>query len=302
MDPAAALLLLTLQPVRMDPQAAVLRGAFLPVVLPIDALPPATRAAWLLDATAVAPGRRVAALMEAGRHDDAFLLTSRLNQPVTGAIATALGGWGTRERERLGLPATEGAVVVLPGAEAEGLTPAAILALNVVITSLPLPWPRWTGPLVVMGPEVAADPIPGHTWLARPVLPLLRCNAVDRARIAADLVGLVLALGAPPAQGWPPWLRQGLAGLCARRADGRTASPRQLRADRQEAGAAGLRTLLGAGQPDMALAMAVCAPLIQPEHRARFLALMDLLRNGATSEGALRVAYGWTLADLADLR
>lgn len=302
MDPAAALLLLSLQPVRIDAQAAIMRGAFLPFIIPLDGLPAATRAAWVLDADQVPVGRRVAALMAVDRTGDAFRLVIRLNQPVLGDVGTALSTWATRERERLGLPDASGLVVPLAADDGGDLVHEAEQALATVSGTLPLPWPRWAGPLVLVGPDPRRDPIPGLTWLARPALPILRCNTPTRGPIASDLTGLALALCAPPSTGWPVWLRRGLAEACSRRAQGQPTSPRDMRRDRQAAGVDGLREVLTSPQPDPALAVAVCSPLMLPEHRQRFQALLDLLRNGASGEGALRVAYGWSLADLAALR
>lgn len=302
MDPAAALLLLSMQPVRIDPQAALLPGALLPVVLPIDGLPAPTRAAWLIDADRVEAGTRVAALLEAGRDADAFHLLGILDLPATGGIAKALEPWIVRERERLALPDGAGAVLPLDTTTDTALVRETKAALEAVTTLLPLAWPRWAGPLVVMGADPAKDPMPGRTWLARPALPILRCTEASRSRIATDLTGLALALSCPPTQGWPVWLRRGLAELAARRALGQPPGPQELRRLRQDAGSAGLRDLLMSVQPGTDLALAVCVPLVQPEHRARFKALLDLLRNGGGSEGALHLAYGWSLADLATLR
>lgn len=302
MDPAAALLLISLQPARIDPDAALLRGAFLPMMIPLDGLPVATRAAWLLKADRVPAGRRVAALLAADRATDAFRLANALQQPIAGELGLVLSAWASQEQQRLGLPSGDGVVVDLAPGDSGTLEHDVRQTLASVTGTLPLTWPRWAGPLVVVGRDAARDPIPGLTWLARPALPILRCNHHERGAIAADLVGLALALSAPPAQGWPVWLRRGLAEACARRAQGQTASPRDMRQDRQAAGATALGAMLTAAHPEMPLALAVASLLIQPEYRQNFPSFLDLVRNGASSEGALRVAYGWSLVDLATLR
>jgi hypothetical protein len=73
-----------------------------------------------------------------------------------------------------------------------------------------------------------------------------------------------------------------------------------MREVRHAAGAAGIAATLTAREPDEHLAEALCVPLLHPSTRKHFSALLDLLRNGAGSEGALRVAYGLTPQSLVD--
>jgi hypothetical protein len=82
--------------------------------------------------------------------------------------------------------------------------------------------------------------------------------------------------------------------MAAERGNDDVISPAKMRDVRRAAGAAAIAAALVAPDPDERLAEALCVPLLHPLQRQHFSALLDLLRNGAGSEGALRVAYGLT--------
>lgn len=302
MDPSTVLLLLSLRPAHMDSNAVELRGAFGPIIIPLDGLTPDTKAEWLWHAHTLPPGLRVAALMAAGRTHDAFELIGGLHQGIMGDIAEPLKAWTKAEGERLGIITDNTRIAPLPGTRQPRLHDEALAALTTVSESLPLMWPRWVGPLIVMDADANPDPIPGLSWLARPALPVLRCPTAERGAIAADLVRMTLALADPPERGWPVWLRLGLSENIRQRAQGHPVSPRLMRQCRQAAGVDGIRTLLAAKDPDMPLAIAVCAPFLLTEHRFRFPELLAVLRNNVSSEEALHFAYGWSLADVVAIR
>jgi hypothetical protein len=55
-------------------------------------------------------------------------------------------------------------------------------------------------------------------------------------------------------------------------------------------------------KPDAELAGALCAPLVHTRRRHLLPHLLDLLRGGAQSAGAIQVAYGLTLQQLTEER
>ena len=71
-----------------------------------------------------------------------------------------------------------------------------------------------------------------------------------------------------------------------------------MRERRQAAGAETITALLeapaGAPIPDAGLCGALVQPFLTPDGQGRFTSLLDLLRQGASSAGAVRVAYGVT--------
>lgn len=269
--------------------------AGLPVVLPLAALPLAAQVDFATQEGLLPLDRRVALLLAADQRAAAFALALRAPRPLgaQGRLELELAAWAAAERVRLGLPVPRGPVLVVDD-DVRGATSAEIRgALNEVTELLaPLPWPRWAGPLVVFTDGVDRG-IP-FAGVVRPALPLVRLTPGPQLRgDAADVLArLALDLSVPPPGGWPAWLRVG-AGAAARAvATGEGLSPRALSAKRAAAGAAGIRELFAAAEPDPQLAKAVVAELLTPARRAGFTSFLDLLRQGASSEGALRVAYG----------
>jgi hypothetical protein len=65
---------------------------------------------------------------------------------------------------------------------------------------------------------------------------------------------------------------------------------------RRQAGERRIAALFTAQDPDPALAMAVCAPLVHSKRRHLLPNLLDPLRNGADGAAALLIAYGLTPA------
>lgn len=302
MDPASALLLLHPTPQHIDQQSTWLRGAFLPVILPTDGLPTQDRITWLLADNSAPAYLRVEAALAAERSDEAFRLVITLGQPVTGSLALSLSTWAAQELERLRLPAALGPVLILEPGSAGPLRKEAAQVLAEVSNLLPLPWPRWAGPLVVVGPDAEINPIPGRTRLLRPAAPVLKVADADRGRLAIAIAQLALDLTAPPRQGWPAWLRQGLGELARQRTLNLGPSPRRMREARLQAGAGAISRVFTADAVEAPLAAALCLPLIHHAYRQRFAVLLDLLRNDIAAEKALRLAYGWSIDELVTAR
>jgi hypothetical protein len=107
-----------------------------------------------------------------------------------------------------------------------------------------------------------------------------------------------MELSVPPSGGWPGWLSNGVAEVARAKAAGEGPSPRVMRERRQAAGPEAIAAMLLATplQADVALSGALVQPLLTPDGQAHFASLLDLLRQGASSAGALRIAYGITPA------
>lgn len=286
--PAAA------SPVAASASALAWQTAGLPLVLPSAAMSAAGSVHLAMIDGLLPIDRRVAVLLAADRRAEAFALAVRDPRPLAaqGGLDRELALWAATEQARLALPATRGPALVV-GDDQRG---SALTEVRGGLTDarelLPLPWPRWAGPLVVYLDESGRG-IPPQ-GVVRPALPLLQFPPGGdlRARTAAAVAVLALDLSAPPAAGWPAWLRTGVGELARAKAAGEGPSPRLMRERRQAAGAAGLAALFTAPAAAPDLAGAVAAALLTPARRERFPVLLDLLRQGASGEGALRVAYG----------
>ena len=280
----------------MSAGASVLAWATagLPAVLPLAAVPAADHVRLAEQEGLLPVDRRVALLLAADRRAEAFALAVRDPRPFAaqGGLDRELALWGAAEQGRLALPAVRGPVLVA-GDDPRGSAQTEIRGgLADTRELLPLPWPRWAGPLVVYLDGVDRG-IPAG-GVVRPALPLIQLAPGGdlRARTAAVVAVLGLDLTAPPAGGWPAWLRAGVAELARAKAAGEGPSPRLMRERRQAAGAVGLAALFAAPSAAPELSGAVAAALLVPARRERFPVLLDLLRQGASSAGALRVAYG----------
>jgi hypothetical protein len=311
MDPTALFLVMQQQPQAVDRLTVTWRGPIAPLVLPLDALPRIPRARLVLGEEALPLDLRVSSALDAGLTDEAWALLLRTPGPVTRSVGLdlALGGWAAREQARLGLPATRDAILVLTasGRPMPGMDAATALgATREVLSSLA--WPRWVGPVVVVAEDLGArDPMPGQRRLVRPALPMIRLEQPDGRVTRGELLGieltrLVLALEQAPAAGWPAWLRLGLEEVTKAKVRGEGPSPLKMLAIRQRAGANALAELLLDPTPDAGLAAALCAPLVHTRRRHRLANLLDLLRGGAQSAGAIQVAYGLTLQQLTEER
>lgn len=310
MDLLTSLTVLDQRPAVIIGEVAMLRGAAGPLAIPLACLPPAQQAAWLLARPEAPLHRRVGAALAAGLDEQAWTLVIQAAEPIghDRRLALVLDAWSARELARLALPPGRDAVLVVAADDAGRQRIDDAIALGAVREMLAfLPWPRWSGPLLaVVGDAGARDPAPGRQRLVRPALPLLRVRAQEGTTpseaLAAGLAELVLDLTAPPAAGWPAWLRLGLMEVAKAKTRGEGPSPAAMLELRQQAGRAALARLLGDPRPDPALAMALCAPLVHSRRRHLLPNLLDLLRGGAGGEGAIRIAYGLTLDQLASER
>lgn len=282
--------------------------AGLPVVVPLSALPLVEQVALASQEGVLPIDRRVALLLAGDRRSAAFALAIRTPRPLgaQGRLELELAAWATTERTRLELPAVRGPVVVV-GDDLKGSAAAECRgALNDVYELLaPLPWPRWAGPVVVYRDGVERGiPVAG---VIRPALPLVSLRPTPgqadglqlRGQAAEAFAGLALELSSPPVAGWPRWLQVGVGEAARAVACGVGLSPRAMTAIRVGAGATGITALYAAAEPDPVLAKAVVAELLSPARRANFPSFLDLLRQGASSLGALRVAYRLAPEDLA---
>ncbi len=270
--------------------------AGLPVVLPLAALPLAVQVEFAAREGILPLDRRVSLLLAGDRRAEAFALAIRVPHPLgaQGRLELELAAWAAAERVRLGLPSGGSGTVLVVGEDPRGAAAGDIRGALTEVTELlsPLPWPRWAGPVVVYLDGTARGIPTGGT--IRPALPLLQITPGPHLRgVAAErLARLAFELSAPPAVGWPPWLTIGAGAAAQAVATGEGLSPRALGAIRTTAGVTGIVALVSAEVPDQALAKAVVGLLLSPSRRASFASFLDLLRQGASSTGALRVAYG----------
>ena len=269
--------------------------AGLPLVLPAAVVAGADAQVRLAQADGLLPiDRRVGLLLAADRRAEAFALALRDPRPFAaqGRLDRELALWAAAEQARLSLPAVRGPLVAV-GDDARGTTLNDLRGgLADAMDLLPVPWPRWCGPLVVYLDTAERGIPPGG--VVRPALPLLQLAPGGdlRQRTAAAVAVLGLDLTSPPAGGWPPWLRAGVAEVARARAAGEGPSPRLMRERREAAGTAGIAALFAGPEAAPELSGAVVAALLVPARRSRFPVLLDLLRQGAGPAGALRVAYG----------
>jgi hypothetical protein len=315
MDAAWALSPLSLDACLADQRCVVLSGSLTPVVWPVADLDPATRGAIAAGRVAMELDLRVAWLLAAGRTDEAWSRCAAEQRPLTtqGQLLVRLSAWSAARQSDLGLPASNGPVVVL-GADPDGrILAAGRGAVEDVQAVLPgLGWPRWAGPVIIcVGDQDPPGLEGGRELVVRPAAPLIRLREIPadanalRGVIASRLASLALGLAAPPAGGWPPWLRVGLPRVVGLVGAGRGASPKDMHQRRQEAGAAAITAMLGEpviGAIPASLAEAVAAPLLALRRRDRLPKLLDLLRTGTPSPSAITTAYGLDVEQLLSQR
>ncbi len=304
---AALILALQGPPAMADARAVAWRGAWLPLVVRAEAVPAALRLPPMLADGRTPPETRLAAAIAANRIDLAFALLKRLDRPLASLpnCQRVLATWALAEAGRQGLPAVrQGNIAVASPAQVEALITATSQGVRDAGELLQTDaWPRWAGPLVVVAGE---QPTPGVA--VRPALPIIRVGmdaadpAVLRGRVAAAVIALHLALADPPAEGWPPWLVQGLGVLAMRKATGQEPGPATALELRQRRGAAAIAATFTASEPEDELAAAIVAVLVQPGQRAALPNLLDAIRHGSGSAAALQIAYGLTPQRLCEVR
>ncbi len=308
---AALILALQGPPAMADARAVAWRGAWLPVVVRAEAVPAALRLPPLLADERTPPEIRLAAAIAANRVDLAFAVLKRQGKPlaVLPNCQRVLAAWAVAEAGRLGLPAVrQGNIAVASPAQVEALITATSQGVRDAGELLQADaWQRWAGPLVVVAGE---QPSPGV--VVRPALPIIRVGldgadaAVLRGRVAAAVIGLHFALADPPtapqADGWPPWLVQGLGALAMRKAAGQELGPATALELRQRRGADAIAATLTASEPDRELAAAIVTVLVQPAQRAALPNLLDAIRHGSGSAAALQIAYGLTPKRLCEVK
>jgi hypothetical protein len=311
MDLTALLATLNPSPVVVEHTTVTWSGAFVPVVLPLAALPPAQRARLALSYESIPLEVRVGAALDAGLVNEAWALLLRTPGPIsrTLGLELTLSAWAGREQARLHLPATRDPILVLTasGKPVPGLEVAFALTTTREMLSA-LSWPRWAGPVVVVVDDLGdRDPMPGSQRVVRPALPMVRlgtppANCTRSELLGIELTRLVLELEMPPPGGWPAWLRVGLEQVVQAKLRGEGPSPLKMLGLRQRAGADGLAKLLTDPTPNAELAGALCAPLVHTRRRHLLAKLFDLLRGGGQAAGAIQLAYGLTLAQLTEER
>lgn len=311
MDAAALFIVLNTDPVVIDTNAISLRGGITPIIMPFDGLPIATRAQLLIKHDQLPLDLRVATALEAGNVNAAWELVIRSPGPShrTAALQFVLNAWATKEAARLKLPAARENIQLISSNEQIRRAIDVATAFGSVRDMLSaLTWPRWGGAFVVIIGDVGeADPFPGIEQKIRPALPMMRMpeqikGVTQSEQLCVLLTQLTLSLEAPPTNGWPPWLSTGLQAVAKAKMRGEGPSPLKMLGLRQEAGLMKLQELLTDQNPSEELAMALCAPLVHTRRRHLLANLLDLIRGGAESEGAIRVAYGLTLTQLLQER
>jgi len=294
-------------PAVLSAQAAFLPGAWLPLPIPVAALPAPLRAQWARQALVASRALRIEWLLQAGAERDAWMLMTQCPGPLAGEVGLDVVGmqWCSRWLNERQVPVRSagtllyrvGGWVLADGAWAAGVADAlAVLA--------PLPGPRWIGPLLLVAEQSDTMVLPnGIDAVVRPLAPALRVSSSAtgdalQGEVAALVAVLHLDLWAPPTTGWPMWLRLGVAGVARAKGRGEGPSPRDMAERRIAAGAQALSDLLTAhdgGEVDAGLATAACAPLLSKRHAAAFPALLSALRRGVGGPEAVEMAYGWSL-------
>ena len=300
-----ALFICATMPVVLSAQAALLPGAWLPLPVPVAALPLPVRAQWARQAPVASRALRVEWLLQANAERDAWALLIQCPGPLAGEVGleAAAMAWGERWLAEHAVPAQRSGTLVFragawvladgdwAGGVADGL---AVLAV--------LPGPRWLGPLLMVAGQAGPAVLPaGSDAIIRPVAPVVRLATEAsgdalRGEVAARVAVLHLDLWAPPATGWPMWLRLGVAGVARAKGRGEGPSPRDMAERRAQAGAQALNDLVLAhdgSEVDAALATAACTPLVSVRHAARLPVLLAALRQGLGGREAVAVAYGW---------
>jgi hypothetical protein len=302
-EPALVLAALLNGPVRIDQRAIWFPGATAPLVLPATALPAQPRALRILTETRLDLGERVAAALAWGAAEPALRAAQGHSGPLAAdhILDEALRRWAAGESSRLGLPPD--AVVCAIGSDGKPRPSSAeergALA-DVQELLAPLAWPRWRGPLLLVPYGVDHPAIaPGAARVVRPALPVLRLPPGGRSGLAVAIAELALSLAAAPEVGWPAWLVSGVAGCARARADGSGIPERALAERRAAAGSAAISGLFDGSRDDPELAMAVMGGLLHPSRRARLPDLLELLRHGTGSAGAVGTAYRLSPAQLA---
>ena len=301
MDPAITLTALGDQPVAIDRTTAELRGALLPVLVPLPALTRLCAPDWLLPHDEIDLALRVSAALEAGVERPAWTLIAHQTNPLVGRLELVLNLWCARELARLGLPGRQnGWLLVIANPVPAGLEGDATLALESVRNMLSsLGWPRWSGPLLLVGGQAgASDPAPGRDILIRPALPVLRlrpppAGTTPAEDLAARISTLALDFTGPPERGWPPWLQLGLKEVAKAKVRGEGPSPLKMWAVRQKAGTEALTALLSSATPGRELCEALCAPLVHTRRRPR---AAQLPRASCATASMSRVRCAWPMA------
>jgi hypothetical protein len=311
MDAAALFLLLNTEPTLIDSRAISMRGGMTPIILPVSGLPPATLARLVINRQDLPLEHRVSAALAADDTASAWQLIIRSAGAAHRNIAVSnlLSHWSAKELDRLKLKPTRDVVLLLSNNDRIHHTMQVATTYNIIQEMLSgLRWPRWTGPLIVVMNDIGEqDPYPGIDQIMRPALPMVRMSPATPGITQSEALGvhlttLTLALEAPPAAGWPAWLSVGLNEVAKAKIRGEGPSPLKMHSIRQEAGLKRLEQLFSDEKPDATLAMAVCAPLVHSRRRHLLGNLLDLLRGGAASPGAIHVAYGLTLNQLLQER
>lgn len=304
MDPLSCFALLQPSPTTMDGERATFAGALGPVTIPLSWVPEQTLGQWAIADEQLHLAERARLGLQADLAPAVWKMLQRelAGRRIEHRLDSVLASWAAREQARLALGPAHGGIIIHGGESrlrtqhSRSLARALVEARSLFIS---LPWPRWSGPLVVqLGETTSVE------W--RPALPLVEIpdSGDDRDRRAAlgqAISDLVLASAAPPSAGWPAWLSEGLGAVSAQRAMGGVPSPLRSLRTRQQQGGAALNSLWRATTLDdeqRALSAAVVVLLTSERRRGQLNSLLDLIRNGVSAPEAITIAYGLSSGDL----
>lgn len=314
MDIAAALTALSPEPVRADDLSIRSAGAFVPVVLPLAAVPLTARQGLYQRLPDIPAGLRLRALLEADQEPAAWRLIRQLGPDALSdpALLRPLLWWSAKQLADAQAPAPQSGIVLVGPTDhhrrARLLRYCHQTLELVQRVTTDLPWPHWTGNLaVVIDDEEQLATAPNSTT-SRPALPVIHLGDQPddqfQAAFAARLSDLILDLRRHPEHQWPNWFRLGLSGVLQAKAEGLGPSPRRMLEHRRAAGAAAIDRAFD--QPtatiEPGLATAICTPLCHRSRRQHLGSLFDLLRNGSDGRTALGIAYELSIEDLLSLR
>jgi hypothetical protein len=308
MEPALLLQIVLRTPVDLH-DAAIWPGILAPRIVPAVWLPADLRATWALDRREVPLAQRMEQALAAGLEDAAWAqwAAESRGEYLDPALVQVLSTWAERQLTALGLTDPMTGSIVIGGDRplADRLQRALADAQREVDLLLrPLRPPRWQGPLLVaVADATGAVPVGVPPAVMRPALPVVHLPLDPAPDDLRPLCGalrarLLLDLASPPATGWPPWLRIGVAAVAGRRTAGELPSPTDALRRRIEAGAAALDALWSATEPDASLAEAVAVVLLHSRRVDRFPPFLDALRHGVDTAEALGIAYGLTVPTL----
>lgn len=291
MDIVSALAILSPVPGEMHDQSLFFAGSLHPVTIPLQSLSQKQRRHLLRHGSSSDQEAALSLALKSGDEMLSWELYNRLSleHVLSASVDLQIRSWVAGQLKAMDMPA-DGSHIRIKAERAQLQQLKRRMqhiesSVRHMLSSLP--WPLWSGPLLI----VAADE---DAIVERPVLPILRISAAswNEAGVSAALCRLALQRYQQGGQELPIWLLSGLSQVAAAKTSGTGPSPRRMLRRRQRAGKEAIQAMWQGQQDfDAELAMAVCAPLAHTRHRHRLGSLIALLNHDVAVERALIIAY-----------